>query len=419
MAFEPINIFSHKIDPAGVVTLLQKRFRDVKITGPTDDWSMVEVRPGRKRFFARPKVLTFGHNSEYYDGANWPRQVVGMQNYFARFPDAPNKKSCLQLIRSFRFSLAVSVEDLDISSDDERLETLFAVCKHLDGVIFTPTSLRDAQGRILLSADGKYDRTAMLPEFPLTEDHSNAVGNDDEDDQYEDPVRPTPGRIAQRTLALTAVAARATLELDNMNGGEDLDFHRKRIVAWIEELGAGHELEPQEWKVLQRAVGTLEQQDFINAMWRVEGLVVLSWALQLYPMPKYDELVNPSELYSAIGLFDVDAGRRVLAEPDLRGEEELNAMNKHLLALHWRIRDFSIRPESMDFVSFSRNCWFGSFDLSGFRVINGDLAIGDVEISKADPDDLSRMSSLSMERHLAINWLSGNSRIYSETDTST
>lgn len=422
MAFEPINIFSHKIDPAGVIKLLQKEFGEVKVTGPVDDWSEAEIRLGKKGFFSRPRVFTFGHSSEYYDGEGWPRQVLGMQNYFANFPDSPNKMSCLKLIRSFRFSLAVPVHDLDINSQDERLEVLYAVCKYLDGAIFTPTSLRDSRGRILLSADGHYDSAAILPKLPPTEDHPDAVGDDaseNDDDEHEEPVRPTPERIAARTLALTAVAARATLELDNMESKDDMDIHRKRILEWIEELGIGGELEPQEWKVLQRVVGTLEQQDFINAMWRVEGLAVLAWALQLYPIPEYDELVNPPELYSAIGLFDADAGRKVLSEPNLRSELELEAMAEHLLALHWRIRDYSIRPEKMDFVSFSKKCWFGSFDLSKFRVINGDLAIGKVAISKADPDDVSRVSSLAMERHLAINWLFGHSKIYSQTDTPT
>ncbi len=421
MAFEPINIFSHKIDPAGVINLLQKEFGEVKVTGPVVDWTNVEIRLGKKGFFSRPKVIAFGHSSEYYDGEGWPRQVLGMQNYFANFPDSPNKLSCLQLICSFRFSLAVPVHDLDINGHDERLEVLYAVCKHLDGAIFTPTSLRDSRGRILLSADGYYDDTAVLPRLPPTEDHPDVAddASDNDDEDYEDPVRPTPERIAARTLALTAVAARATLEFDNMESSDNLDIHRKRILEWIEELGIGSELEPQEWKVLQRVVGTLEQQDFINAMWRVEGLAVLAWALQLYPIPEYDELVNPPELYSAIGLFDVDAGRRVLSEPNLRSEQELDAMLEHLLALHWRMRDFSIRPQKMDFVSFSKKCWFGSFDLSKFRVIDGDLAIGYVAISEADPDELSRVSSLAMERHLAINWLFGHSKIYSQTDTST
>ena len=74
----------------------------------------------------------------------------------------------------------------------------------------------------------------------------------------------------------------------------------------------------------------------------------------------------------------------------------------------------------MDFVAFSKDCSFGSFDISRFCVINDDLAIGEVAIVDADPDDLSRVTSTAMERHRAINWLAGNvSSTYSEVTTDT
>lgn len=73
----------------------------------------------------------------------------------------------------------------------------------------------------------------------------------------------------------------------------------------------------------------------------------------------------------------------------------------------------------MDFVEFSRNCWIGTFDITNFRVINRDLAIGDQAIADATSDEVGRVHSIAMERHQAINWLLGYSDIYSETDTST
>lgn len=94
-------------------------------------------------------------------------------------------------------------------------------------------------------------------------------------------------------------------------------------------------------------------------------------------------------------------------------------MRDHLFAFHWRMRDFLIRPQKMDFVEFSRNCWFGSFDLSKFQVVKGDLALGGVRIDKAGPEAVGKASSTAMERHTAINWLLGESELYSETDTST
>lgn len=94
-------------------------------------------------------------------------------------------------------------------------------------------------------------------------------------------------------------------------------------------------------------------------------------------------------------------------------------MQKHLLAFHWRLRDFSVRPAAMDFVQFSRDCWFGGFDIAQFRVIGNDLALGDQAISEASQEDVSSAQSTATERHLAINWLMGYSEIYSQTDTST
>jgi hypothetical protein len=162
MANEPINIFSHRIDPRGVAKLLRAAAPDVKVLGADDDWQQITITYGTKRFFRKARTLTFGHHAEYYDGPNWPKQLAGMQGYFSDFPACPAKADIMRLIRSFRFSLAVPQDDLNIDSTDDRLALVYAVCRHLDGVIFTPSSLRDAAGRILMNRDGHTDPTAVL-----------------------------------------------------------------------------------------------------------------------------------------------------------------------------------------------------------------------------------------------------------------
>lgn len=420
MDFEPINIYSHRIAPAAVVATLRQHYPEVRVNGTDHDWTELTVVVSKGGLFRRPKLLTLGHDEQYYDGDDWPRQMFGMQNFIAEFPGAGQQPQLMRLIRSFRFCLAVPTDGLNADSKDPRMQALYRVCQALDGVLFTPTSLRDAEGRFLISADGRTDADAVYPRLPPEDDHPDAEPDFRADaDDEDEPVPPTAERVVRRLMALAAVAGRATVELDHTQGIEGLEDLPERFTHWINEIGIADELEPQEWKIVQRPVGTLEQSDFINAMWRVEGLAVLAWALDLHPLPDYDELVVPPELYSAIGLLDVEAAADLLAQPVLRPEEELHAMLEHLLALHWRVRDFSIRPQPMDFVAFSRDCWFGSFDLSDFRVLDGDLAIADEPISRADEDDVSRVSSIAMERHLAINWLHGDSEIYSETDTST
>ena len=420
MDFEPINIYSHRIAPAAVVEVLRRHYSDVNVTGPDDAWTKLTavIHPGG--FFRRPKLLHLTHKEEYYDGEDWPRQRMGLQNFVCSWNNADEQPDLPRLIRSFRFCLAVPTAGLDPYGKDPRIEALLQICRELDGILFTPSCLRDSAGRTLIDASGQIDPQACLPRLPPVEDHPDAEADFDHDDEDdEEPEPPTPERVARRLLALTAVAARATVELDHSQGVEDLEDIPARIAEWVNELGISDELEPQEWKVIQRPVGGLEQSDFINAMWRVEGAAVLAYALKLHDLPAYDELIVPPELYDSVGLLNVELGAELLAHPDLCDEDELQGLQEHLLALHWRVRDFSLRPEAMDFVAFSRDCWFGSFDLTNFRVLNGDLAIGDVPIAEAEPEDVSRVNSIAMERHLAINWLHGYSRIYSETDTST
>jgi len=420
MAFEPINIFSHRIDPRGVAELLRAAATDVKVSGPDDDWQEIVIVFAKKGLFRKARVLTLGHNSDYYSGLDWSKQVAGLQGYFTTFPDCRAKADVMWIIRSFRFALAVPQDDLDIDGTDERLALVYAVCRHLDGAIFTPSSLRDASGRILIDAKGYSDPDAVLPNLPPTADHPQATSDvaEDEDGRDDDLDPPSAERVARRALALTAVGARATLEMDAQQI-DDADVHRQRIVMWIKEVGVSDELEPDEWKVLQRPVGTLDQRAFFDSMWRVEGLAVLAWALRLHPLPPYDELIVPPTLYESIGLFDSDAGKQLLAAPNLRSPEELASMQEHLLAFHWRVRDFSVRPQAMNFVEFSRNCWFGSFDIERFRILDGDLAIGQSAISEAPEEAIQRAQSTAMERHLAINWLMGYCAVYSKTDTST
>jgi hypothetical protein len=413
MAMEPINIFSRRIDPRGVVALLRSLAPSLQVTGPDNAWEEATVtvaRPGRQE----PLRLTVRHDPDYYDGPGWPRQVLGMQGYFSRFPDVGRKPDILRLIGTFRFALATAWEpDLD-PDGDERLPYLFAVTGHLDGVLFTPSSLRDAEGRILLSADGECDADAVLPKMPAVV----APVAGDEGAEDDEPEPPTPERVARRALALAAVTARALLEQQDPSDPRS-EANRQRFLSWVAALNLEDELEPDEWEVLQRPVGRLDRQAAINSTWRLEGLGVLAWALGRFELPPYDELVDPRKLLGALPVLYREAARELLRRPRLRPAQELAALRKQMLGLHWRLRDFTLRPQPMDFRAFARDCWFGPLDISPFRLIGGDLALGDHAISNAPEDVFRSALSAAMERHQAINWLTGGGAVYSETDTST
>src|SRR5262249_26438884 len=111
--------------------------------------------------------------------------------------------------------------------------------------------------------------------------------------------------------------------------------------------------------------------------------------------------------------------RGLIAGSELRSAEQLADYQTHALMVHWRLRDFSVRPVAMDFVAFSKKSWIGEFDLGPFPIVNNDMALGANPLTHADPELVNACQSSAMERHLAINWLFGYSQIYSETDTST
>jgi hypothetical protein len=414
---EPINIFSHRIDPRGILSLLRSLAPSVQVKGSDDAWEEATIsikQAGRKK----PIQLTFRHDPDYYEGPDWRRQMLGMQGYFARFPDGGRKPDILRLIGTFRFSLATSWKpDLD-PDGDARLPFLFAVTHHLDGTLFSPSSLRDAEGRILIAADGEFDADAVLPKMPpVAETIPDRVSTVEEDEEPEEPEPPTPDRVARRALALAAVTARALLEQDDPSESWVADFYRDTLI-WVEAVGIGNELEPDEWKVIQRPPGTLDEQAQINATWRLEGLAILAWALNRFALPEYDNLVAPQALIRSLGFPGIETARALLAHPELRPQAELEVMQKLILGLHWRLRDFSIRPQAMDFRDFARNCWFGPFDLTTFRLIDNDLALGENAIRNAPKDVFQSALSAAMERHKAINWLLGGG-VYSQTDTST
>ncbi len=94
-------------------------------------------------------------------------------------------------------------------------------------------------------------------------------------------------------------------------------------------------------------------------------------------------------------------------------------MERRLLAIHWRLRDFSLGPRTMDFREFSRTAWMGPFELEGIPLAGNDLAIGGEPIEQADPEQVHESQSIALERHHAINWLMGQTWVYSQVDTST
>lgn len=424
MASEPITLFSRKIEPNKIIEVLRRFSSDLEIDGTADNWRRVSIS-----FSSGPEKqkLSLTHDPDYYSEPNWSKQLNGMRNYFSRFPDSPRKPAALMLTTTFRFALATRFEPSYDAKGDPRLKVLFAVCKELDGVLFTPSSLRDSHGRILLSSGGPQNETPnavwpkVVAEVQATHENGLFTFENQNEEIFEaeavDNGSPSAQRVAKRGLAMTAVTARAILEQDLANPETPVLY--ADLLDWVSQLNIRDECEPSEWRVLTTPLGRLTPQDQANSTWRLEGLAVLAWGLGLFELPPHDTLIQLNPLWSCFGLLNLEKSLELLANPMLRSRNELESMRKKLLALHWRIRDQSVNGKPVDFKKFQQTCWFGPVDLSEVPLVGGDLALQGMSIQQAPDDLLATVRSLSQERHRAANWLCEGPALYSAASVAT
>jgi hypothetical protein len=425
MATEPMTLFARIVDPAGVARRLRELAPAVRIDGPDDNWRNATVTLGR---WWKKRTLTFTHDPAYYAEPNWSKQMAGMHNYFSGFRETERKERALMLTTTFRFTLGFLYSP-DFDENDPRFEFIFAIAELLDGVLFTPSGLRDAHGRILFDAGGEEfeDPDAVWPQVIFQVSMSEPIGAAAHeisrprapDDEPEDADPPNPQRVARRALALTAVTDRAMMEVDWTKGEREVHQWYEDLLAWVQDIGIDDEFEPDEWKVLQRPVGKLDEGMKCDSAWRLEGLVVLAWALGRFQIPAADEIVEVGPLWQSLGWPDANASRELLANPTLKSRPEICTLRNRLFTLHWRLLNQRIHPGILDFAEFVRTCTWGPMDITGLELIDGDLALGGQRVDRVSQDLFSRSESAARERHQAVNWLWEGPARYSEARTDT
>ncbi len=227
---------------------------------------------------------------------------------------------------------------------------------------------------------------------------------------------PTQQRVAQRAIILTVLAYRGRLESQPHDSAAITSWTKAK--DWFDSIGVDTELEPEEAQVLAAPLGTLSTQQAINSGWRTEGAGVLTWALNCYQLPKLDESSNLNQIGKGLGVL-YPQETTALYTGKLRSTTDIEHYRSIALTIHWRLRQFGLRHDAIDFEDFVRGALWGPLSLDGIKLLKKDMAIQGKTISKADPRVVRQVLSIAMERHQAINWLMGWHEIYSEVDTGT
>jgi hypothetical protein len=226
--------------------------------------------------------------------------------------------------------------------------------------------------------------------------------------------RPIADRVAARAVVIAVVSCRGFVDADASLGGNFWN----RVRDWFSALGLDGELECSEQALIAKPLGSLARQEQVDAMWLCESMTVLAWALGRYPMPPYDQQIVAAEVADTLGLLKPYA-ETVLAKPSLRPVSELAALGDGIFAVHWRLVEFRVTQQPIDFPAIAENAWWGPMSLALARLIDGDLAIGSTRIDKTEERLCDQCLSIVRERHRAVNWLLGKCEVFSEVDTST
>ncbi|MBB5034161.1 DUF4272 domain-containing protein [Prosthecobacter vanneervenii] len=399
----PINIFSQHRKPEEVLQLLRQQIPEAIVETSEDGvWSC--VRGTWKRGWMKGALhMEVRHDPDYYAGEGWDAQLAGMAGYFRQFPGASQRPELFGYLPGLAFAVNFII-DPAFTENDPRQEVIASVTRLLDGVIFLPGCLSDAEGRLIISADDDADPEAQLPA------HEPAQNEDAEpSDEPSDCNPPTESRVISRLTFMGALVNRGFME-DHPEG----EALRLEMLDGFRDSDAWQEGEEDEIAALETPVGELPENKSWELPWLSEGAAVLAWSLGLMELPAYDEQVETDDLYKVIG--DLENQRLT---PKLRSPEELEKLSSQMLCIHWRLRQFSIEPKSMDFAEFAPRAWWGAMDLSLARLSNNDLEIQGAPLIESSEEDWKCTSGIMEERRKAIHWLLGQNPVYSENDTST
>lgn len=408
MPNEPIAIFSARADARGVLAHLRNLFPDAEVESAGDTWRAVTVRFGDN---GDTKAVTFLHDPDSYAGPDWPRRKASLQSSFPLLPAGERKAQFRSTIDGLRFALGTAFEPDFDPDGDERLGVVFEVAQFLDAVLASPSALRDAGGHILVGTDGGSDADAVWPadeEVILTPTRVAVRPGG--------PARPPgPKRVARRAAVLMAVVGRAVVErelrLKRASPEHAAEMH-DRLLGWLSALRVEAEFEPTEDALLQAAPGRLSEKHFGGALWRVEGLAVIGWAMGRLDLPRYDELVSIDAVWDGLGFLEADRVKEWLTRPPIRPRDQLEPVRQQMHVYRRRLDEFWQSRQTTGFQEAAD----GLSDAAPFELIDGDLALQGRRIDQAEPRVIEACRRIAAERGRAIAWLCGESDRYSEVE---
>ena len=241
----------------------------------------------------------------------------------------------------------------------------------------------------------------------------------------QDPVAASPpdqDAVIRRTICVAAVSELGRLA-DASRHGTDVAPHANELKEAIVRDGFEASQSKSERKLFAKDLGNWSDGEIANAIWRNEAVVALAWSISIVPeMPPYDTQLD------AVTLIRIMRSQGALDQASLRAAADLELARSTAERWHWRSRTTQIQkqpkppqlPAGLTLDDIVRQSAQLAFDESAIPPpIDGDYPAFGKAYRDLDELEYSTITSITMERHFALNWVCGYSDDWDKTPTDT
>jgi hypothetical protein len=196
----------------------------------------------------------------------------------------------------------------------------------------------------------------------------------------------------------------------------------------LRSAGLWDHMEKSEQEFMNVGIFETTMRQRVNASWLAESIMCLLWALGCGErVPAYDQQSDPRS--NSVLAADLLGG--ATRQVKLRPHEEIERERDRAELWHWRCRTHKLLasgqipdtlPDGTPMMEIIRMTAEKAAEEGVFaQPIGGDFPVFSKAFREVSEDELSLLTSVAMERHKALNWLSGYApgNRWSETPTDT
>jgi hypothetical protein len=239
-------------------------------------------------------------------------------------------------------------------------------------------------------------------------------------------VAPDQDAVVDRVLCTSVVAMLGAIAAGVAEGTMDDGQAAQYLTEshrWLRRETLADALSTRERALIAKPLADWDEQESRDAGWRSESAGVLLWALSLSDdMPPYD--VRFERLPAIVPLLGPTAGFRRTA--NLRSPEAIGRARDLAELWHWRARTRQLQddgePQSTggDLDTIARQAAALSHAEGGIpEPIDGDFPAYGKAYRALGADEYAAVTSSSVERHHALNWLCGYAADWDSVPTDT